>query len=82
MSENCLCSTPYDMMINQIIEESRGINKHGSCGIGIWETILRKGKTYQEMISMSNEQLFNYLRYVRNQYSTKRLCFKKVKTTT
>lgn len=78
INPECLVSTPFDMMNNQIIEESRGDRKHGSCGVGIWETILRKGKTYQEMISMSDEQLFNYLRSVRNQYSTKRLLKKSI----
>lgn len=34
-------STPYDMMANQIIEHLRGKDKHGSCGMGIWETVLR-----------------------------------------
>lgn len=37
----CMWSTPYDMMLNQIIEDSRGDKRHGSCGMGIWETILR-----------------------------------------
>ena len=36
-----LVTTPYDMMINQIIEESRGDNRHGSCGVGINETLKR-----------------------------------------
>lgn len=36
-----LVSTPYDMDINQGIEEARSIHKHGSCGIGINETIVR-----------------------------------------
>lgn len=34
-------STPYDMMINQIIEEHRGSSRHGSCGVGFGETIER-----------------------------------------
>ena len=38
---DCMVSTPYDMMANQIIEESRGRQKHGSCGLGIFETIKR-----------------------------------------
>lgn len=38
---NCMWSTPYDMMLNQIIEDSRGDKRHGSCGMGIWETIKR-----------------------------------------
>ena len=38
---NCMITTPWDMMANQIIEESRGKDKHGSCGLGIFETIKR-----------------------------------------
>ncbi|MGE0251124.1 MAG: adenylosuccinate synthetase [Dongiaceae bacterium] len=34
-------TTPYEMMINQIAEEYRGNKRHGSCGIGIGETIER-----------------------------------------
>lgn len=41
ISEQCDISTPFDMMLNQILEECRGENKHGSCGVGIWETIVR-----------------------------------------
>ena len=32
---------PCDMMINQIVENSRGTDRHGSCGVGIFETIKR-----------------------------------------
>ena len=34
-------TTPYDMLINQIAEASRGSGKHGSVGVGINETIER-----------------------------------------
>lgn len=34
----CRWSTPYDMMTNQIIQTEL---KTGTCGIGIWETVLR-----------------------------------------
>lgn len=34
-------TTPYDMMINQIVERERGTDRHGSCGIGFGETIER-----------------------------------------
>ncbi len=34
-------TTPYDMMINQIAEQQRGAQRHGSCGTGIGETIER-----------------------------------------
>lgn len=36
-----LVSTPYDMMINQLVEEWRGKQRHGSCGVGFGETIER-----------------------------------------
>jgi adenylosuccinate synthase len=34
-------TTPYDMLINQAIEATRGGARHGSCGIGFGETIQR-----------------------------------------
>lgn len=40
----CLLTFPQDMMINQFIETNRGENRHGSCGVGIYETILRSHK--------------------------------------
>ena len=36
-----LVTTPYDMLINQIVERERGGDRHGSCGIGFGETIER-----------------------------------------
>jgi adenylosuccinate synthase len=39
--EDCLVTTPYDMIANRFIEKSRGDNRHGSCGAGIHETIRR-----------------------------------------
>ena len=41
VDKNCFVTTPFDMMINQIVEEYRGDSKHGSCGLGIFETIVR-----------------------------------------
>jgi len=41
IDENCLVTTPYDMMLNEIMEKSRGKERHGSCGCGINETIVR-----------------------------------------
>ncbi len=34
-------STPWDMMLNQAIEQRRNDQRHGSCGMGINETVLR-----------------------------------------
>lgn len=37
----CIVTTPWDMIANMVIEDFRGDNRHGSCGMGIWETIQR-----------------------------------------
>ena len=34
-------TTPYDMILNQAVESKRGGTRHGSCGVGINETITR-----------------------------------------
>jgi adenylosuccinate synthase len=34
-------TTPYDMLINQIVERERGRKRHGSCGVGFGETLER-----------------------------------------
>lgn len=36
-----IVSTPYDILINQIVERQRGEGRHGSCGVGFGETIAR-----------------------------------------
>jgi adenylosuccinate synthase len=37
----CPVTTPWDLMLNQTIEEARGEGRHGSCGMGINETVTR-----------------------------------------
>ena len=56
IKQNCMITTPFDMMANQIIEESRGKNKHGSCGLGIFETI----KRYKAGITDINYNIRDY----------------------
>ncbi len=36
-----MLTTPYDMLVNQEIERHRGKKRHGSCGLGINETVRR-----------------------------------------
>lgn len=80
---NCLVSTPFDMIANQIIEDFRGDARHGSCGVGIWETVLRDGLTYKEMVNLyysddEHQKFRNYLLYVRG-YFIKRISSKGIK---
>lgn len=38
-------TTPWDMMVNQVLEVSRGAARHGSCGYGFGETVGRNEET-------------------------------------
>lgn len=38
-------TTPWDMMVNQVLEVSRGRDRHGSCGYGLGETMGRNEET-------------------------------------
>ncbi|MBI4851064.1 MAG: adenylosuccinate synthetase [Acidobacteria bacterium] len=40
VDENCLVTTPFHKIINQMQEISRGDSRHGSCGKGVGQTIL------------------------------------------
>lgn len=44
MSPNCQLTMPQDMLMNQMFETMRGDARHGSCGLGIGETIERVEK--------------------------------------
>lgn len=47
---NCLVSTFADMMINQRLEDARGDTRHGSCGVGVNETIMRSELPHLKII--------------------------------
>ena len=69
-------STPYDMITNQIVEAARGNDRHGSCGIGIWETLVRigaDGVLLGEMIKMTDRELEEYLTKDCKNYMEERL---------
>lgn len=78
IEEGCRWSTPYDMIINQIVEAAREDKKHGSCGMGIWETIVRyekspKAYTLAHFDILPKEAKVNYLRFIRDGYMRDRL---------
>lgn len=41
IDHRCQITTPYDMLLNQMVENHRGDKRHGSCGVGFGETIQR-----------------------------------------
>lgn len=74
----CRWSTPFDMIINQIVEAAREDKKHGSCGMGIWETIVRYQKRPDSLSLIAfdllpHEDKLLYLKNIRNIYMIERL---------
>lgn len=76
-SPYCRWSTPFDMMINQIAEDSRGEKRHGSCGFGIWETVFRFANgnepSFTGFMEMSTAKKTVYLKKIRDKYLPWRL---------
>ncbi|MBE5794940.1 MAG: adenylosuccinate synthetase [Clostridiales bacterium] len=69
ISARCRVSTPYDMILGQIIEENRGSARHGSCGCGIQETRVRYQQTdwslpWGEMVQLTDEAFAAYCRRI------------------
>ena len=58
---DCPVTTPFEMLANLILEESRGKKRHGSVGVGIWETVIGNGKKYGELVRMTPAQRKHYL---------------------
>ena len=87
MDRNCVMTTLYDMLVNQVIEIDRGSAKHGSCGAGIYETLYRnqfgvnfKNKisiqpyklTVGEFYDMNYLQRLDFLNAIKSYYTEKR----------
>lgn len=69
----CEISTPFDMILNQIIEENRSGNRHGSCGMGIYETLLRTKEDkysifFGELFFLTDEQIRSRLQTIRDEW--------------
>ena len=76
INEKCPLTTPFDMIANMMIEEARGDSRHGSCGCGIWETILRNGITVGEFAAKTDKEKIRYLEFVRDDYFCRRIASK------
>lgn len=73
----CRITTPFDMIINQILEESRSDGRHGSCGMGIFETIKRYEENYgysaSDLLRLSNAGKRESIETLRSTYLPRRL---------
>lgn len=73
VDENCPLTIPYDIMINRFIEKVRGNNRHGSCGMGIWETYLRHKEYPLYAKDLKNSfELFYKIKEIYENYLPKR----------
>ena len=88
INPNCLLTTIYDMLVNQALEADRGATKHGSCGVGIYETLYRAqaqlnfiekpltekySLTVKEFESLSDIDKLSWLLMIRDTHARTRL---------
>lgn len=80
ISTGCRVVTPFDMMANQLIEQGRDV-RHGSCGMGIFETIKRYQNSVQTKYKYGflnvagDAELYDYISEVQIYYESKGIRF-------
>lgn len=77
-SAACRVTTVYDMMVNQYIEDFRAHARHGSCGLGIYETRRRYERTdwakkLSELLTLTEAEYRQYCRRITEEYIPERL---------
>lgn len=81
-SANAGITTVLDVLLNMALETARGVGRHGSCGMGIYETELRERAGYKitlgDLINSDEDWLINKLSEIRNNYISKRLNEEKI----
>lgn len=71
VDERAPVTTFFDMLINQMVEDYRGSNRHGSCGMGFGETIGRhEGKAFDLVVKdlLDTHELRKKLVRIRNEH--------------
>ncbi len=67
-------TTPWDMAINQALEIKRAVGRHGSCGLGIGETIERREKGWPlSAADLWQRDLREKLERIRDEWVPRRL---------
>lgn len=78
---DCTCVTIYDVLLNSLAESLRGMRRHGSCGMGIYETVLRKRKAaggafafcLGDLENRDPERIARMMRVIRDEYVPERV---------
>ena len=77
-SPNCRCVCIDDVLVNMALETFRGPQRHGSCGMGINEAVLRSDKDafrirLSDVCGGSVQALYHQLKRIREEYLPIRL---------
>ena len=71
-SPDCSITLLYDVYLNQKREELRGTDKHGSCGMGIWEATKRTAAGYKltlgDIASLSADDIAAKIKRIEDEY--------------
>ena len=71
------CTLVMDVLFNMALESSRGKERHGSCGMGIYEAYLRVqrgfGLTVAQVRDLTEDELAEKLIHIRNYYYRPRI---------
>ena len=77
IDRRCMATLPCDMLLNQFVETARGKSRHGSCGVGIFETIVRNrddrfSLRYEDMLKSGRKPLTALIATINREYCPKR----------
>lgn len=64
LDNRCRVTTYTDMVINQLVEADRGNDRHGSCGMGIWETIVRHNQCPLTVANIGQDDLMDVVLHI------------------
>lgn len=84
---DCACTLVYDVLLNSLAEILRGEEKHGSCGMGIYEAVLRsRNREYRLCLKdftvtakedfvceKRTRRIVDKLKFIRQEYVSERL---------
>lgn len=76
VDKNSLVTSPFDMILNQLLERTRGMTRrHGSCGIGFGETIERAERGFDTRIEelVFPGRFLEKLKHIEKEYIPTRL---------
>lgn len=70
---DCACVTVFDVLLNSLKEQLRGNSKHGSCGMGIYEAVLRTERKHyalylKDFQNAKMEEIVCRLHKIRDEY--------------